>query len=431
MAPRAAGAQSAFVSAVRQLAGIALAPDSRVPRSPIAPRKAAIAQMRAALDEWDGALTALESRVARELPEASRERAFQLHLELGMAYRQRGRLQEALQQFDAAAAVRPGASDVHLLRALTLEAAGQREPAGEALLTAWRRDPDSAVKAYLVLRRTREVPNTDRQRAENVLRNALRRILSGDTRPGDASFPVLDLLPDTLSTTPLVGDAELAAVFALLAEGDFDSAVSTPAGSPAPSRADDDSPRAHFVRGRTGETEGRLAEARRAYTIALSGTLAGRHVLYAGIGRLAQVDGELDAAIEAFDQAVRLNPNTPITHRELADAYSAAGRVDDAFAELMAALLVDPADADALAAIGQLFLDDDRAGDALPVLSRAVELKPDRLQTHYALAMALSRTGRAAEAARQFEQFHRLSRQSLETRRRQVTGQAGPSEAAR
>ena len=150
-----------------------------------------------------------------------------------------------------------------------------------------------------------------------------------------------------------------------------------------------------------------------------------------GIARLAQVEGELDAAIDAFEHAVRLSPNDPVLRREFAAAFVAADRFEDAFAELVAALLIAPDEADVLAAMGQMFLDTDRAEEAIAPLRRALAVKADRYETHYALAVALSRAGQTEEAAREFEQFERLSRQAMEERRRVMAGQAGLDEAKR
>lgn len=194
---------------------------------------------------------------------------------------------------------------------------------------------------------------------------------------------------------------------------------SAPARTPV---AGDDATHARLERARAAEIEGRLADARREYTAALPGIVAGQHLLYVGIGRLAQVDGDLDAAVEAFAQAVRLTPNDPLVHREAAAAYQAAGRDDEAFAELVAALALAPQDGDIFAAIGQLQLDAGRADEAILAFRRALAVEPARYQTHYALAMALLRVGRQDEAAREFERFERLSRQALENRSREVSG---------
>jgi Flp pilus assembly protein TadD len=184
-------------------------------------------------------------------------------------------------------------------------------------------------------------------------------------------------------------------------------------------------------RARAAEADGRLDDTAREYSTALTGTLAGRHALYVGIGRLSQVQGEYDAAIAAFSEAALLSPNDPVIRRELAAAFVAAGRADDAFAELVAALLLAPENVEVLAAVGQLYLDTDRPAEAIPVLQRVLAIRATRYETHYALATALSRVGRTGDAARAFERFDRLSREALADRRRSVAGEAGPPAPAR
>jgi tetratricopeptide (TPR) repeat protein len=439
--PARAEAQNAFVDAVRELAATASVTDGAATGDLLPRRTAALARVKTAIGEWDRAIKTLEQRVNRELRDATAERAFQLRVELGLAYRQRGRLDDALREFDAAAVAQPGASDVHVLRALTLVAAGKNANAGAAFRMAWLRDAANPVKAYLALTGSHQpelgtrgpgLDPADRERARKVLRDAFERTLADGTQGRGAPFFVLDPVPDNLSRAPVVADAATAEVFAQLAGGKLDDALATwtAFGSTA-ATAHDDSPVAHFERGRAAEIQGRHADARRAYTAALGGTLTGRYVLHVGIGRIALVEGDQDAAIEAFGHAARLNPNDPVVHRELAAAYAATGRIEESFAELVAALLIDPRDVEAIAAVGQLFLDTDRAADAVAVFSRSVALQPDRLETHYALAVALSRAGRTEEAARQFEQFQRMSRQASEDRRREVTGQAGPNGVGR
>ena len=430
-APRAEAQATPFLEAVRELAATATASGLSEADDLVRRRTAALARIKTALVEWDRSITALENSVDRQR-EASNNRVFQLRVELGLAYRQRGRLEDAVKEFDAAAAAQPGASDVHVLRALTLEAAGKSSDAGRAFRTAWLRDATNPVKAYLALTGQSTLDADERARARQTLRAAFDRMLT-EPKPAPAvTFLVLDVVPDSLSRTPVVGDAIMAGVFARLADGKLDDALAAfSASSGLAARSDADSPSADFERGRAEEIQGRQADARRAYTAALAGTLTGRHLLYVAIGRLAQVEGDLDAAIEAFGHAVRLHPNDPVIHRELAGAYAAAGRIDDAFADLVAALLLDPRDAEAMAAVGQLFLDTDRAADAVSVLSKAVKMNADRLETHYALAVALSRAGRPEQAARQFEQFERMSRETLERRRREVSGQTAPHDAQR
>ncbi|HEY7190754.1 MAG TPA: tetratricopeptide repeat protein [Vicinamibacterales bacterium] len=402
-----------FVEAVRDLATSASVDVGR--RAPIAPL---IDRMAAALAEWDRDISALRARTSAELQGASDQRVFQLHVELGLAYRRRGTSADALREFDAAAARMPRASDIHVLRGLTFEAAGDVESAKRAFNTAWSLDPENPIKAYYVVFHR---SGTDLGHARQVLAAAYQRGLKGGQK--GAPFLTLDVLGNTLRM-PVVGDATLGRGFALLAEGRYSEAVEALRRSSASSPSND-SALAHFTRARSYEAENRIAEARREYEAAMTGTLAGRSVLYVGMGRLAQVEGDYDNAIDLLMRAVRLSPNDPIMHRELASAFAAADRIDDAFAELVAALLIDPGDALTTAALGQLFVDSGRYADAVSALTRTLQLAPDRFEAHYALGSAMTHLGRTSDAAREFELFERARQQMVDKRRSDLDSGGG------
>src|SRR5262249_6325949 len=130
-------------------------------------------------------------------------------------------------------------------------------------------------------------------------------------------------------------------------------------------------------------------------------------------------------AIDLIARAARLNPNDPLVHRELASALAADARIDDAFAELVAALLIDPGDPLTMGAIGQLFLDNGRSADAVTALTRTLQLAPERFETHYALGAALTQLGRTSEAAREFELFERARAQMVQKRRSDLDDPGG------
>ena len=142
-----------------------------------------------------------------------------------MAYRARGRLADALREFDAAVALRPSASDLQLLRALTLEAAGRAEEAGKAFRTAWNLDSGNPVKAYYVAQRPDAGREAGRDRARAVLTDTYRRLGLDAVRPAAAPFATLGAIPDNLSRTPVVADDATFDGFALLSAGKYSDAV--------------------------------------------------------------------------------------------------------------------------------------------------------------------------------------------------------------
>jgi tetratricopeptide (TPR) repeat protein len=391
--------------------------------APDSPR-AIVDRMEAALAEWDRQILAREESVQRSLQGASRESAFKLHVELGLVYGQRGRTTEALREFDAAAALRPDASDVHVLRGLAFEAAAKAVDAGRAFRQAWERDRDNPIKAYYALRDT---TSSDTASVQQVLTRAYQSLISSPPDPRGALYVPMGVVNENVSSTPIVGDEALADGFALLAAGRYTQAIAAFRRGAVSTV----SPLAHFTDAGRLEAEGRITEARRAYEVALAGTLSGRSRIYIAIGRLALVDGDMAAAIAAFERAVHINPNDGVMHRELALALAADGRHDEAFLELVAALLINADDASALAAIGQIFLDTGRYDDAAVALRGTLRIAPDRFETHYALATALTQLGDARGAAAELERFERGRQAQVERRRRELDEAVDQAEAAR
>src|SRR4051812_5805732 len=213
----AAAQPPAFIQAVRALAEAAR---QASPDRGAAIRKAAVS-VRAAVEEWDRAIEAQELRTGRELTEAP-ARAFQLHADLGVAYHERGRFDDAIREFDAALEAgltnpapqtaapsrEPGltkpapqasppqgsaqASDVQLLRALAFEADGRTREADQAFGAAWSSDPANPVKAYYLLRRSTNRGGDGSDRARDALSQAYDRLRSAATRPGSPPFVVAD-----------------------------------------------------------------------------------------------------------------------------------------------------------------------------------------------------------------------------------------------
>jgi tetratricopeptide (TPR) repeat protein len=426
--PMAANAQlHTFVEAVADLATIArqAEPARSTQRRVVADR------MAAALKEWDRAIEALQDRADRERANASAQRIYRLHLELGVAYRTRGRSTDALREFDAAAALQPSSSDLQLLRGLTLEALGRSNDAGAAFRTAWALDARNAVKAYQVIQHTSSSA-TDRDRARAALSDAYRRFTPESTTPADLPFLILDAVSDNISRSPAIADAGTADAFALLTAHRYGEAVAALRQPESDLRAvDDESPLASFARGQQAEAANRVADARAAYQAALKGALTGRSVVLVAIARLAQVEGDLPGAIDALTRAARLDPNNSLVHKELAGAFSAYGHSDEAFCELVAALLIDPRDGHAHASIGQLFLETGRLDDAVEAFDRALAITPEHYEARYALATALQRLGRSADAQRELNRFERTRREKQDQRRREIAREVEREESVR
>lgn len=426
-----AAQRDAFVAAVQELA-VALVTAEPERHASLA---GAVDQLASSLGEWDRQIAAIEARSARtpaaQLP--------QLRVELARQYLERGRAAEAARELDAVAPTQAQA-EIHVLRALALDTAGDTAAADAARRDAWAADPRHPLAAYYVLRRAERTAADDHDAARAALVAAYRDLIARPARPGQAPFPTVGVIRDSLARVPIVADAVTARGVALLIAHRYSDAVSALRAdlhrAASPERGDavanmDGSPLAQFARGRNHEEAHRIGEARRAFEAAGAGTLVGRSPLYAGVGRLAQIEGDFDAATESFERAVHISPNDPGMRKVLAQAYAVQERTDEAVAELVAALLIDSRDAHAHAALGQMFLDAGRDEDAVSALTRAIALAPEAFETRYALAAALTRVGRTTDAAREMETFERARRDMVERQRRQIAGDVRNEEALR
>jgi len=196
-------------------------------------------------------------------------------------------------------------------------------------------------------------------------------------------------------------------------------------------RAIPDSALAHWWLGRTYEQANRVADARREFAFAAPAAIAGRAQLFTKIGQLAVSTADIAGGADAFAHAVEANLNDPEAHKRLAGTFMLQGLTDEAFAELVAALLIDPQDARAHAGIGQILLNTGRHDEAIPALRRAVELSADYTEARYALATALMRAGRTQEAAREFDRVEQLQRQALADERRRISREVLDASGAR
>src|SRR5262249_57829290 len=83
-----------------------------------------------------------------------------------------------------------------------------------------------------------------------------------------------------------------------------------------------------------------------------------------------QMAGELDRAIAAYKQSIEIHP-TAEAHTYLGWTYSFQGKLDEATAECMRAIEIDPEFGNPYNDIGVYLMQRDRLDDAVPWLQRA------------------------------------------------------------
>jgi tetratricopeptide (TPR) repeat protein len=106
-----------------------------------------------------------------------------------------------------------------------------------------------------------------------------------------------------------------------------------------------------------------------------------------------------DDAIARLTRAAEIDPESLEVSRLLARTYADQGHTEEAVAAYQHVLELNENDAWAQNNLGLLFLETDRPGDALPHFAKAVELRKDVAMFHNNLGMALEHTGRFKAAA--------------------------------
>lgn len=113
-------------------------------------------------------------------------------------------------------------------------------------------------------------------------------------------------------------------------------------------------------------------------------------------------------AVAAARMAVGLDPDCPVAHSYLAEAYHEAGRLDEALAAGTEALDHAPFEAVLHLNLGRVQLDLGQATVAAQSFRRAIELRPDFTLAHLNLGEALADAGEPAAAAVSFQRAREL-----------------------
>ncbi len=113
-------------------------------------------------------------------------------------------------------------------------------------------------------------------------------------------------------------------------------------------------------------------------------------------------------ALAALGQASKLDSNIPGLHTRMGAIYEMLHQPEDAIIALEEAIRVDPADADAHYAIGNMLMERKRYENALPHLVTAVQLAPLALQARLSLAACYGMLGQMTQASRELDAIDRI-----------------------
>jgi len=166
--------------------------------------------------------------------------------------------------------------------------------------------------------------------------------------------------------------------------------------------------RMHHELGQLYERQSLLPQAAKSYHDSEAfGPIVGRDEFFRALGAMLVNQADFDGAVAAYSQRIEANPNSGEAHRQLGEIYFLQGRDEQALAEFLAATWLDPRDAKAYAAAGQVQARLLKYADAAVTLERALALDPSLREARYALGTSLMRLGKTDEATRALELFQR------------------------
>jgi tetratricopeptide (TPR) repeat protein len=131
------------------------------------------------------------------------------------------------------------------------------------------------------------------------------------------------------------------------------------------------------------------------------------------LGRVRYQQNQFDQALAAFEEVLRRDPGNLKAQYNLGLCLEAKNKTEKALAAYQKAIALDSAAAvhsdQPYLICGRLLTTLNRAREALPLLSKAVQIQPDAASAHYELGRAQFSLGHFEDARAQLEQAVRLN----------------------
>jgi protein O-GlcNAc transferase len=116
------------------------------------------------------------------------------------------------------------------------------------------------------------------------------------------------------------------------------------------------------------------------------------------MGVIAHQIGQHDVAINLIREAIKANPMIASFYNNIAEAYKALGKLDEARLHYEKAVTLKKDYFEAYNNLGIILQENGRVSDALPYYEKALSLNPGYAEAHNNMAVALKKLGRLDEA---------------------------------
>ncbi|XP_045769212.1 UDP-N-acetylglucosamine--peptide N-acetylglucosaminyltransferase 110 kDa subunit [Maniola jurtina] len=296
---------------------------------------------------------------------------------LGNVYKERGQLQEALENYRHAVRLKPDFIDGYINLAAALVAAGDMEQAVQAYVTALQYNPD----LYCV-------------------RSDLGNLLKALGRLDEAKacyLKAIETRPDFAVAWSNLGCVFNAQSEIWLAIHHFEKAVALD-----PNFLD-----AYINLGNVLKEARIFDRAVAAYLRALN-LSPNNAVVHGNLACVYYEQGLIDLAIDTYRRAIELQPNFPDAYCNLANALKEKGQVSDAEECYNTALRLCPSHADSLNNLANIKREQGYIEEATRLYLKALEVFPEFAAAHSNLASVLQQQGKLNEALMHYKEAIRI-----------------------
>ena len=305
---------------------------------------AQLEQMTTALAEWDRQIRDAESQLRPRLKGADAQTALQVHAILASLYLDRGRVDDALREFDAAIGIDSTRAAFHRYKGLIHQARARPADAAEAFRAVWLLDPTDPLNAYrLIVYRSH---TTTAAEIEQTLATIVR--VEGELirleRPRVTSpFRTTQAIDDDTGGAMGFVPPPYARGFSLLQRGEYEEGLSALRAAVAadPLLADEASRSDEVAQGIAALRQGMVDTAidRLEAAVARAGDSSEAHRV---LGTAYGIGGDMAKSAQHLRDAVRLNPRDERSWIALARTLEDTGEATDVDAALRAGIAMLP-----------------------------------------------------------------------------------------
>jgi protein O-mannosyl-transferase len=301
---------------------------------------------------------------------------------LGSLLATRGRLDEALENYQKALALEPDLAAAHFDLGLLLVRLNRFDEASEHYRKALELKPDYADAGYNL------------------------GVLFADQRQTNQAIACYQ---KTLQINPRYADAAYNLGVLLAGQGQTDRAAELyrKAVEANPNHIE-----AHYNLANLLAARSRTVEAAAHYRQALA-INPGHFGAHYNLGVISGQQGQLEDALEHFQKAVQIQPGHAEAHYHLALVLGMKGRLNEAIEQLQCVTAIKPDYAETYYNLGLVFAAQGRTAEAIQHYQKAIRLKPDYPDARNHLAQLLAAQGRLAEALQEYQRMLELDPKNI------------------